>query len=333
MSAMAAVQELLAMLRAAGDPTRLRLLFLLREAELTVSELTEILGQSQPRVSRHLKLLCEANLLHRFKEGSWVFYRLVDRGEAGQLAEALTALADRDAEPFSSDHRRLQSVRHAREEEAAAFFKSNAADWERIRSLHAPEQDVETAILETVQTLPRESVLDAGTGTGRMLELLAAQIRQGTGVDVSPDMLAIARDRLERIGARHCQIRLADIHRLPFPAGTSVQGFDLTIFHQVLHYLEDPQSAVVEAARVLRPEGSVLIVDFAPHEIEFCRSELAHRRLGFGDEEVRSWFEAAGLQAPQTRSISAGESGRLTVKLWLGAKNAVPAGARAKAAA
>jgi ubiquinone/menaquinone biosynthesis C-methylase UbiE/DNA-binding transcriptional ArsR family regulator len=330
---MAAVQELLAMLRAAGDPTRLRLLLLLREAELTVSELTEILGQSQPRVSRHLKLLCDANLLHRFKEGSWVFYRSVDRGAAGQLAEAVAALGDRETEPFSSDRRRLDSVRRAREQEAAAFFKASAVDWERIRSLHAPEQDVETAILETVQTLPRESVLDAGTGTGRMLELLAPQIHQGTGIDVSPDMLAIARDRLERIGVRHCQIRLADIHRLPFPAGTTVQGFDLAIFHQVLHYLEDPQSAVDEAARVLKPEGSVLIVDFAPHALEFCRSELAHRRLGFADEEVRSWFEAAGLQAAQTRSIPAGESGKLTVKLWLGAKFAVPVGARAKAAA
>jgi len=321
------------MLRAAGDSTRLRLLLLLREAELTVSELTEIVGQSQPRVSRHLRLLCEANLLHRFKEGSWVFYRSADRGGPAQLAELLGTLADRAAEPFQSDRRRLEAVRGARQEAAAAFFKANAADWERIRALHAPEQDVESAILDTVRALPRESVLDAGTGTGRMLELLAPQIRQGTGVDVSADMLVIARDRLERIGARHCQIRLADIHRLPFPTGTLVQGFDLAIFHQVLHYLEDPQSAVIEAARVLQPEGRVLIVDFAPHDLEFCRSELAHRRLGFSDEEVRGWFDAAGLKHALTRSVAAGQSGKLTVKLWLGAKSAVPSARRARAAA
>jgi ubiquinone/menaquinone biosynthesis C-methylase UbiE/DNA-binding transcriptional ArsR family regulator len=329
---MAAIQELLAMLRAAGDPTRLRLLLLLREAELTVSELTEIVGQSQPRVSRHLKLLCDAGLLQRFKEGSWVFYRSADRGEPAQLAELLTAFAESAAEPFQSDRQRLEAVRHARQAAAVSFFKANASDWERIRALHAPEQEVESAILEIVQAVPRESVLDAGTGTGRMLELLALQIRQGTGVDVSPEMLAIARDRLERIGARHCQIRLADIHRLPFPPGTAIHGFDLAIFHQVLHYLEDPQSAVVEAARVLRPTGSALIIDFAPHDVEFCRSELAHRRLGFSDEEVRGWFEAAGLKHACTRSVAAGQAGKLTVKLWLGAKSAVPL-SRAKAAA
>lgn len=329
---MATIHGLLAMLRAAGDPTRVRLLLLLREAELTVSELTEIVGQSQPRVSRHLKLLCDAGLLQRFKEGSWVFYRSADHGEPAELAALLTSFAECTAEPVLSDRRRLEAVRHARQEAAASFFKRNASDWERIRALHAPEQEVESAILDIVQQLARDSVLDAGTGTGRMLELLAPQIRQGTGVDVSADMLAIARDRLERIGARHCQIRLADIHRLPFPAGTAIQGFDLAIFHQVLHYLEDPQSAVTEAARVLRHEGRVLIVDFAPHEIEFCRKELAHRRLGFSDEEVRDWFEAADLKPALTRSVAAGQSGKLTVKLWLGAKSAVPL-TRAKAAA
>jgi SAM-dependent methyltransferase len=321
------------MLRAAGDPTRLRLLLLLREAELTVSELTEILGQSQPRVSRHLKLLCDARLLQRFKEGSWVFYRSADRGDSALFSESLAALANSDAEPFHSDRRQLEDIRRARQQAASAFFKINAADWERIRALHAPEQDVEAAILETVAILSRESVLDAGTGTGRMLELLATQIRQGTGVDVSPEMLAIARDRLERLGARHCQIRLADIHRLPFPAGSAIQGFDLAIFHQVLHYLEDPQSAVVEAARVLRPDGNLLIVDFAPHDVEFCRSELAHRRLGFSDDEVRGWFESAGLRHALTRSIAAGQSGKLTVKLWLGAKSVAPSATRTKAAA
>jgi ubiquinone/menaquinone biosynthesis C-methylase UbiE/DNA-binding transcriptional ArsR family regulator len=332
---MAGMHDLLAMLRAAGDPTRLRLLLLLREAELTVSELTEILGQSQPRVSRHLKLLCEANLLHRFREGSWVFYRSMDRGDPAQFADEVASLADAGGEPFHSDRRRLQSVRRARQEEAAAFFKANAADWERIRSLHAPEREVESAILETIEMAPHESVLDAGTGTGRILELLAPRIRQGTGVDISPDMLAIARDRLERIGARHCQIRLGDIHRLPFPAATAAQGFDLAVFHQVLHYLEDPQSAVSEAVRVLRPEGSVLIVDFAPHELEFCRSEFAHRRLGFSDEEVSGWFDTAGLMSVCTRAIAADQSGgeKLTVKLWLGARSAVPVRARAKAAA
>ena len=327
------MDELLAMLRAAGDPTRLRLILLLREAELTVSELTQILGQSQPRVSRHLKLLCEAGLLQRFKEGSWVFYRAAGRGECAQLADLLAALAIRDPTTFAADRKRLDAVRQARQAAAAEFFRANAADWERIRSLHAPEQEVEAAILSLVETLPHGAILDGGTGTGRMLELLAPHIRQGTGIDNSPEMLAIARGRLERIHAQHCQVRLGDIHRLPFPGGKSDDGFDLAIFHQVLHYLEDPQSAVVEAARVLNPRGSVLIIDFAPHDLEFCRNELAHRRLGFSEEEVRNWFEAAGLKPSVSRAIAASGSGKLTVKLWLGAMASLPVGKRAKVAA
>ncbi len=331
------MQDLLAMLRAAGDPSRLRILLMLREAELTVSELTQILGQSQPRVSRHLKLLCDANLLQRFKEGSWVFYRSAERGDRAQFVDMLAALSGQDAEPFEADRRRLAAVRQAREAAAAAFFKANAADWQRIRSLHAPEQEVEAAILRLMESMPLIDVLDAGTGTGRMLELLGSRISRGTGVDVSADMLAIARDRLERAGIQHCQVRLADIRHLPFPAGNAVQGFDVAIFHQVLHYLEDPQAAVVEAARVLKPQGKVLIVDFARHELEFCRSELAHRRLGFADEEVRSWFEAAGLKPIAVESIDAdpapGRSENLTVKLWLGAMAALPVGRRAREAA
>jgi ArsR family transcriptional regulator len=327
------MQTLLAMLRAAADPTRLRLLFLLREAELTVSELTQILGQSQPRVSRHLKLLCEAQLLQRFKEGSWVFYRLAQQGESAQLADTLAALAAHDSETFGADRRRLDVIREARQAAAAAFFRANAANWERIRSLHAPEQEVEAAVVALADKLPHASVLDAGTGTGRILELLAPRIRRGTGIDISPEMLAIARDRLERIRAHHCQVRLGDIHRLPFPAGSAMQSFELAIFHQVLHYLEDPQSAVVETARVLAPRGNLLIVDFAPHELEFCRSELAHRRLGFSDAEVRGWFQAAGLKPSAVSSIVAEGSGKLTVKLWVGAMAAAPARSRPKEAA
>jgi ubiquinone/menaquinone biosynthesis C-methylase UbiE len=327
------MKDLLSMLRAAGDPTRIRLILLLREAELTVSELTQILGQSQPRVSRHLKLLCEADLLQRFREGSWVFYRATERGRSAEFVAMLAQFAAPDTEPVETDRLRLAAVRQARQAAAAAFFKANAADWERIRSLHAPEQEVEAAILDLVGSLPHANLLDAGTGTGRMLELLAGLARHGTGVDISPEMLAIARGRLERVHAQHCQVRLADIHRLPFPAGNAERGFDLAIFHQVLHYLEDPQTAVVEAARVLNAKGSVLIVDFAPHELEFCRSELAHRRLGFADQEVQNWFTAAGLNAVASQSIDTEGRGKLIVRLWLGSMAALPVTARAKEAA
>ncbi|HEY2069622.1 MAG TPA: metalloregulator ArsR/SmtB family transcription factor [Rhizomicrobium sp.] len=307
---------LLAMLRAAGDATRLRLLLVLREAELTVSELTQIVGQSQPRVSRHLKLLGDAGLLERFKEGSWVFYRAADRGEGAALGDALAALAQPEA--LEMDRKRLAQIREARAAEAAAFFKANASEWERIRSLHAPDAEVEAAILRLIG--PIDAVLDAGTGTGRMLELLSPHIRRGVGIDVSPDMLAIARDRLAAM--RNCQVRLSDVFRLPFARGE----FDAVLFHQVLHYLDDPEAAVVEAARVLKPGGRVVIADFAPHQLEFLRDELAHRRLGFADREVQGWFEAAGLKPLTSEAIAPHAphpgSGKLTVKLWVSASAA-----------
>lgn len=308
------------MLRAAADPTRLRILLALREAELTVTELTQVLGQSQPRVSRHLKLLCEAGLLQRYKEGSWVFYRPGESAERAQFATALATLAKIDSEPFESDRRKLIAVRHARAEAAQAFFRANASQWERLRSLHAPEREVELAVLRAIGGGTTESLLDAGTGTGRMLELLGGQIKRGVGIDVSPEMLNIARDRLERAGLHHCQVRLADIYRLPFASAGPFTGFDAVLFHQVLHYVDDPQAVVMEAARVLKPGGRILIVDFAPHELEFCRTELAHRRLGFPDSEVQGWFEAAKLHPQSSESIAPHEQDqKLTVKIWVAA--------------
>jgi ubiquinone/menaquinone biosynthesis C-methylase UbiE len=326
------VNDLLNMIQGVADPTRLRLLFLLSEAELTVTELTGILGQSQPRVSRHLKLLCEAGLLERFKEGSWVFHRLSDRALSASFARALLELPITDRGLFDADRARLANVRAARATAAAEFFRANAPDWERLRSLHAPDKDVESAVLNVLGPASINAFLDAGTGTGRMLELLAPHVHRGIGVDNSPEMLAIARDRLERAGARQCQVRLADIYRLPFRSGSSENGFDAALFHQVLHYLDDPQAAVAEVARVLKAGGRLVIADFAPHELEFLRTELSHRRLGFSDREVESWFAVAGLEPEGVETVSPADpdqNAKLTVKIW----TARAAEAQAKAVA
>jgi ubiquinone/menaquinone biosynthesis C-methylase UbiE len=311
-----AMDALIAMLRAAGDPTRLRLLLLLCQAELTVSELIEIVGQSQPRVSRHLKLLCEAELLERFKEGSWVFYRASEQGKGADFAAAIAAIARPDSAILASDRQRLAAVREARAAQAAAYFRTNAAQWERIRALHAPEKDVEAAIVRHIAATPMHLLLDAGTGTGRMLELLSPYVKRAIGVDVSGEMLAIARDRLTRAHVTHAQVRLGDVYRLPFAGGSTLSGFDAVLFHQVLHYLDDPAAAVAEAARVMRAGGRLLIADFAPHELEFLRSDFAHRRLGFADREVQGWFQAADLKPLANEAIAAGKN-KLTVKLWL----------------
>jgi len=309
------------MLRAAGDPTRLRLLLLLREAELTVSELIEIVGQSQPRVSRHLKLLGEAGLLERFKEGSWVFYRAAGRGTGAELGRTVAELSGGHA----ADLARLSHVRAQRAARAADYFKANAAEWARIRALHAPEKDVEAAILTR---LPQKigGLLDIGTGTGRMLELVAPRAAHAIGIDVSPEMLAIARNRLPGETLGHVQVRLGDLYRLPFTdagTGENEAGFDVVLFHQVLHYLDDPGAAVAEAARVMTRGGRLLIADFAPHGLEFLRDEYAHRRLGFSDREVEGWLSAAGLTLSATDTIAPEQSGadKLTVKVWFATRN------------
>jgi ubiquinone/menaquinone biosynthesis C-methylase UbiE/DNA-binding transcriptional ArsR family regulator len=307
--------ELSTMLKAAGEETRLRLLALLAEAELTVTELTEILRQSQPRISRHLRLLAESGLVVRFREGSWAFFRLPEHGDKAELARTLAALLDPDDRVMARDRERLAAVRAARATAAQAYFREHAAEWDRIRRLHAADAAVEAEIQQALADRPFRSLLDLGTGTGRMLELLGPGLERGLGIDLSLDMLALARARLDRAGLRHCSVRHGDIYDLAL----SRDSFDVVIVHQVLHYLDDGARALREAARVLRPQGRLLVIDFAPHELEFLRDEHAHRRLGFAEETVSQWLQQAGLDVISHRSVppEAGSDGEIAVSLWL----------------
>jgi len=305
-----------AALKAAGEATRLRILALLSEAELTVSEFTDILRQSQPRISRHLRLLAEAGLVERFREGSWAFFRLGERGGAAELARELIVRLDPADHTIARDRERLAAVRAARASAAQAYFRRHAAEWDRIRKLHVADEQVEAAIVAALADRPFRSLLDLGTGTGRMLELFGPQLERGLGLDLSPDMLSLARTRLDRAGLRQCSVRQGDIYDLALPK----DSFDVVIIHQVLHFLDDGARAIAEAARVLRPGGRLLVVDFAPHEFEFLRDEHAHRRLGFAPDTVAQWIGAAGLDlaAQQTLAPDPGSHGKIAVSLWLG---------------
>jgi ubiquinone/menaquinone biosynthesis C-methylase UbiE/DNA-binding transcriptional ArsR family regulator len=304
---------LTATLKAAGEPTRLRILALLAEAELTVSDLTEILRQSQPRLSRHLRLLTEAGLVDRFREGSWAFFRLGERGGTAELARALIGRLKTDDATVLRDRERLTAVRACRAAAAQNYFRRHAAEWDRIRRLHVADAAVESAIRTALADKPIRSLLDLGTGTGRMLELFGADIERGLGLDLSLDMLALARARLDRAGLKHCSIRHGDIYDLALPR----DSFDVVIIHQVLHFLDDSAHAIAEAARVLRPGGRLLVVDFAPHDLEFLREEHAHRRLGFAAETVTQWLEAAGLDVLRQETLPPGPQGKIAVSLWL----------------
>ncbi len=307
---------ILAALTAAGEATRLRLLALLAEAELTVTELVTILGQSQPRVSRHLKLLAEAGLVERHREGAWVFFLVTQSGAAAGFARDIIARLAPGDPHLLADRARLAEVRQARAEQAARYFAAQAANWDEVRAMHIPEERVEAAILEAIGSRPLGAALDLGTGTGRMLELLAPLATRAVGVDQSPQMLSVARARLERAGLRNAQLRQGDIYAIP----VEPDFHDVVIMHQVLHYLDDPLRAIREATRALRPGGRLIVVDFAPHDQESLREIHAHRRLGFGAEEVAGFMIAAGLEVAMRRDLApeAGDGGKLTVSLWLG---------------
>ena len=303
--------DALGILRAAAEETRLRILALLAEGELSVSDLTDILGQSQPRISRHLKLLVEAALVERHREGAWAFFRIAE-GRAG-LVDPLIAGLDRAGPPLSEDRARLDAVRAQRAESAQSFFARLAPKWDALRSLHVPEAIVEAAVVDALGARPIRSLIDLGTGTGRMLGLLAPRAGRATGLDSSHAMLSVARANLERAGLSRVDLRQGDIHAPPF----SRASFDLVLVHQVLHYLDDPARALRAAGRLVAPGGRLLVVDFAPHDLEFLRTQ-AHRRLGFSAEQVAGWLGEAGLSTVATRDLAPTESGQLTVTLWLG---------------
>jgi ubiquinone/menaquinone biosynthesis C-methylase UbiE len=304
------MEQLLSGLRAAAEATRIRLLALCAQGELTVSEIAEILGQSQPRVSRHLKLLTEAGLLDRFREANWVFYRLARAGEGEALARRLVELVPAEDPLVALDRERLDQVKRVRAAAAESYFRANAQQWDKIRSLYIDEREVEAALAALLRDEPIDDLLDIGTGTGRILEVMAPKAGHAVGIDLSRDMLAVARVNLERAHAQNCSIRQGDMYQLPFPGGS----FDAVVIHQVLHYAERPARAIAEAARVLRPGGRLAICDFAPHALEFLRTEHAHRRLGFDDAEITQWCREAGLE-PAPPVHLPGET--LTVALWL----------------
>ncbi len=306
------MDRIVAVLRAFGEATRLRILALLARGELTVSELVQILGQSQPRVSRHLKLMAEAGVVERLPEGAWVFYRLTDDDPpTRRIADAAVAGLPGDDMTLRRDLERLETVKAARADAAASYFRAVALDWDRIRALQLAEAQVEDAMRAAAGDGPFAFMIDVGTGTGRVIELFADQAERAVGIDLSHEMLTIGRANLAKAGLAHCSVRHADLYALPFDDGVA----DLVTIHQVLHYLDDPGLAVAETARTLAPGGRILIVDFAPHGHEFLRDEHAHRRLGFSDDEVRDWAAVAGLTLDDPVALEPKKDG-LTVKIW-----------------
>ncbi|TPG54724.1 ArsR/SmtB family transcription factor [Sphingomonas glacialis] len=300
--------------RALADATRLRIVALLRTMELSVGELAQVLGQSQPRVSRHVKILCDAGVAERRKEGSWVFVALGSGATVAPVIAALDAWGVIEPDHWAvADAARLAAVRADRAASAASWFEANAGQWDAIRSLHIAESEVEAAMSAVLGDAPIGQLIDIGTGTGRMLELFGGRAGQALGIDRSSEMLRLARAKLTERGLANAELRQADLYALPLGDDAA----DVAIVHHVLHFAQQPGAAIAEAARVLKPGGRLLIADFAAHDREDLRAKDAHTRLGFADEQMATWFAAAGLAPARIETL---EGGELTVKLWLARK-------------
>ena len=317
--------------KALADPTRLRIARLLGAMELAVGELAQVLGQSQPRVSRHVGILCDAGLAERRREGSWVFLRQAEAGGAVvEAVQRLLAIAEASEPGFAAqcetDRRKLAAIREARESAAEQYFARHAGEWDELRALHSPDAEVETRLTEALAAAPLGHVLDIGTGTGRMAELFAGSAERVVALDKNLEMLRLARAKLQHLPASQIELVQGDFAELPFADAS----FDTVLLHQVLHFAPDPAPVLVEAARVLRTGGRIAIVDFASHDHEELRTRHQHVRLGFSDRQMAELLRSAGFAASAPRAL---EGGQLVVKIWVGTRRpaaASPASAAAK---
>jgi ubiquinone/menaquinone biosynthesis C-methylase UbiE len=307
-------RTVLAMLRAAAEPTRLRVLALLTRGELSVKDLTRILGQSQPRISRHLKLMTEAGLIERIRDGSWAYFQLAGDGPRRVLLSSLLEAIDPDDTLLARDRGRAETVKREREAAAQAYFRDAAAEWDRIRALHVTETEVEAAVTHALGPGPLRLLVDLGTGTGRMLELLVGHYERGLGLDINHTMLAYARGNLERAGIVQASVRHGDMYDVGLTSGSA----DAVVMHQVLHFLTEPTLALAEARRILAPGGRLVIADFAPHTLEFLRETHAHARLGISSAQMAQWLADCGLDLEQQRDLEPTDdaANKLTVSIW-----------------
>jgi ArsR family transcriptional regulator len=315
-------------LRAAGEVTRARILALLAHGELSVGELVQVLNQSQPRLSRHLKFLTAAGLVERLPEGAWVFYRLPVEGHARELVDTLNASVDPKDASVRRDLQRLEEVKAERSQAAEEYFSRVAEEWDRLRALHYSDADIEKAVLQAAGPGPFDLVLDFGTGTGRMLTLFAPRARRVEGIDLSHQMLTVARSNLEEGDIGNASVRHGDATSAPYADRTA----SLVIIHQVLHFLDDPGRALAEAARVLKPGGRLIVVDFAPHSLEHLRSEHAHRHLGVSEADFERWAGKAGFAVKSAKTFrSPGGDKGVAVTVWTADLQTLKAGKRSAA--
>ncbi len=310
---MVQLNNLIDELRAIGEITRFRILSLLSQGELCVKDIKEIIGQSQPRISRHLKILTDAGLITRYSEGAWAYFSINNEGQKANLILFLLSSLDKNEQILATDNQRLAKLHQEMRNKAEKYFAKIAKDWDKLRSLYISETKVEEAIYSLTADKKYDLMLDLGTGTGRMLELLANNYKRAIGIDLSKEMLAIARSKLALKNIVNAQVRLGDIRKL----NEYKNKADLVIIHQVLHYFDDPKIVLNSAANSLKMGGEIIIVDFAPHNFEFLRTEHAHRRMGFSTSLIKKWADQINMEIKKTIEIAKkNEENSLKISIW-----------------
>jgi ArsR family transcriptional regulator len=281
-------------LRAVAEPTRLRLLALLARAELTVGEICEVIGQSQPRASRHLKLLCDAGLLDRFREQHWVYYRAPASGPARDTVWQLLALVDDEDDVLRRDRKRMEQVIAERGRRAADELASDP--------LLKSSELVDATVLEELAGEPIGALLDVGTGSGHMLQLLGAKATRAVGVDISSDALRLARTKVHGAGLSHCELQRGDMYDLPF----AVPLFDTVIIERVLAEAERPLVALAEISRTLKHGGRVILIE----DFDLLTGASGANPIA----TLRDWFGKTGLEFSRVRPVDT-EAGHLLVAI------------------
>jgi DNA-binding transcriptional ArsR family regulator len=281
-------------LRAAAEPTRLRLLALLARAELTVGEICDIIGQSQPRVSRHLKLLCDADLLDRIREQLWVYYRVPASGAARDTVAQLLALVDENDDVIRRDRRRMEEVIAERGRRAADELAGE-------RGTETSEV-IDATVLEELAAEPIGALLDVGTGSGHILKLLGGKATRAVGIDISSDALRLARTKVHSAGLSHCELQRGDMYDLPFAAPL----FDTAVAERVLADAERPVLALAEICRTLKHGGRAIVIeDFDALTAASPANPIA---------TLREWFAKAGLEISRVRPVDT-EAGHLLLAI------------------
>ena len=287
-------------LRLLADPTRLRLLLLLEEEELSVAELQDVLGMGQSRISSHLAQLKRAGVVEDRRAGKNVYYGLTNGRKLdpqhARVSELTRALA-REMPETKRDRTALKVVLRKRQDKAREYFDQLAG---RFGRSHCPGRSWQALAHTMIALLPPLTVADLGAGEGTLSQLLAKKARQVIAVDNAPKMVEFGSNLAKKHGFKNLEYRLGDIEDPPIEKNS----IDLAIFSQALHHAIHPERAIASAHRILKKGGRIVVLDLLSHRFDKARELYADHWLGFSEVQLHQWLEKAGFTQVEVSVVS-----------------------------